>query len=140
MFKRLFFIAIFLFMYSSISQAQTSTQPVDVEVKNTPEVKIINKVKIEQEGEIPQVEVPVIEETPTIQTMLQPLFDWRDSFVSSIVVPNVEGQCPTSSVYIFGRNVQLNSHCRIFSDVAPFLSPACLLFYSCFAGLIILRA
>jgi len=138
MFKRIFLG--FIFVLSSVAQAQTSTPPVDVEVKNTPDVKVVNKVKIEIEEDIPQVEVPIIEEVPTIQTMLQPLFDWRDSFVSSIVVPNVEGQCPTSSVYIFGRNVQLNSHCKIFSDVAPFLSPACLLFYSCFAGLIILRA
>jgi len=138
MFKRIFLG--FIFVLSSVAQAQTTTPPVDVEVKNTPDVKVVNKVKIEIEEEIPQVEVPIIEEAPTMQTMLQPLFDWRDSFVSSIVVPNVEGQCPTSSVYFFGRNVQLNSHCRIFSDVAPFLSPACLLFYACFAGLIILRA
>lgn len=127
---------------SLTSQAQTepSAPPVDVTVINTPEVKVINKVQIEGEMEAPQVDVPVIEDVPTIESMMQPLFDWKQSFVTSILVPNVEGQCPTSSAYIFGRNVRLKAHCTIFSDVAPFLSPACLFFYACFAGLIILRA
>lgn len=139
MFKHIFFILISFGMISSISHAQT-TPPVDVTVTNTPEVKVINKVQIEQEGEIPQVEEPILEEVSTIQSMMQPLFDWKDSFVSSLVVPNVAGECPTSSVYIFGRNVHLNAHCNIFTNVAPLLSPACLLFYICFAGLIVLRA
>nr|WP_315468251.1 hypothetical protein [uncultured Undibacterium sp.] len=139
MFKRIFFCLFFFGCFASTVHAQTAP-PIDVTVTNTPEVKVINKVQIEDDLEVPQVEIPVVDDVSTIESMIQPLLNWRQSFVSSIVVPSFEGQCPTSSVYIFGRNVRLNAHCTVFSDVAPFLSPACLFFYVCFAGLIILRS
>jgi hypothetical protein len=76
--KGIFFVLVFFGFFSSIVHAQTAP-PVDVTVTNTPEVKVINKVQIEQEEEIPLVEAPIIEDALTMQTMLQPLFDWKDS-------------------------------------------------------------
>jgi hypothetical protein len=144
MFKRFFIIFVILFS-ASIVNAQTSPtnnpDAVDVEVKNTPNVNVVNKLKIENFESPPEVPVPTIpEDVSTIEAMIQPLFTWRDSFVQSINVPHVTGQCPTSTMYMFGKVLHLDAHCKVFSDVAPLLAPACLLFYACFAGLIILRA
>lgn len=142
------FVCTLLFLCSASALAQetaeepaSTTAPIDVNVVNTPNVNVVNKVEIEDDGssQIPVVTEPELEGLPDILQVFDSLKSWRNSF-SSVVLPDHSSRCPMPVVTVFDRVITLDAHCRIFGEVSSMLAGACLFFYSTFALVITLRA
>ena len=138
---RLFFIFLFLFfpLFSYADNPSTSQPPKDVNVLNTPNVKIQGKVQVEIDEFTDVVSAPVLEEPDSFLHALNPLIIWQ-STVKSFTLNEQVGECPISRMILFKRNITLDSHCKVFSDVSPFLNTACMFFYLSLSLLIVLRA
>lgn len=85
----------------------------DVNVVNVPEVKIINKVKLDF-GDAPNTPQPNNWATESFETVFQPfinsMFNDTDPLAT---IPHDVGECPRPTIEIFGKNVVLDAHCAL---------------------------
>ena len=127
--------------FAQENQSTSSGAATDVNVVNTPNVKVQGKVQLEDDGssELPQVTEPELEGLPDVMSFFNSALEWRNSF-KVYLLPAHESICPTSSIALFGRSIRLDAHCTVFSDVSALLSSACIMFYTMFAIVITLRA
>lgn len=97
----------------------TPTNNPNVNVVNTPNVNVINQVRVDL-GPDPAIGSPTIENIPTAQMILQPLFDLFPS-LRNYTVPGHGAECPKPSFNIFDKTIVMDSHCTLTESVRPTL-------------------
>nr|WP_315468250.1 hypothetical protein [uncultured Undibacterium sp.] len=111
----------------------------DVNVVNVPEVKIINKVKLDF-GDAPNTPQPndwsVGSFESAFATFMDPIFRFRDPLVGVAH----GGQCPRPSIEIFGKTIVLDGHCFLITEYAFTIAVALTAAYAYFALTILLSA
>jgi hypothetical protein len=96
-------------VYTSPTSPTTGNQ--NVNVINTPNVNVINKVSVDF-GTDPGVADPTLEATPTGTQILQPLTSLFPE-LRSFQTPAHAGSCPKPAFDVFGKSVVMDSHCTI---------------------------
>ncbi|KVE70721.1 hypothetical protein [Burkholderia vietnamiensis] len=66
-------------------------------------------------GANPNTPQPSLENTPTIQMILGPIFNMLPGF-NSFQVPAHTGVCPTATFAMFGRSYTMDQHCTLFEQ------------------------
>lgn len=78
-------------------------------------------------------------DTPTAQSIVDPLFDWFPSISGmSLSVPG--GSCPTDTLDIWGQHLVLDQHCAFFERYASIIAAAMLAVWTMAAAVVLLRA
>jgi hypothetical protein len=90
-------------------------------------------------GADPATPAPTLEQTPTAQMILAPIFALFPSF-QSYVVPAHNSECPTGSFTAFNSTFTLDVHCSLFQTIAPTLQSVMLLVFALASLIIILKA
>lgn len=112
------FLILLLMIFSLSAFAEDPPPPPqDVNVKNTPDVKIVNeKIQVDL-GEVTPVEAPVlpVEDIPTAQIIFKPIYDW---WVTSTTyrIPSHYAICPQSEITLFQKRLYLNAHCTVLDN------------------------
>jgi len=111
----------------------------DVNVMNSPDVKVINKIKIDL-GDVPNTPQPNDWEIPSLDSIFEP---FRLSILGHINpfdgVPH-GGECPRPSIDLFGKTIVLDAHCSLMTDYAVTVALVLTLAYAYFAATIVLSA
>jgi hypothetical protein len=111
----------------------------DVNVVNVPDVKIINKVKLDF-GEAPNTPQPNDWAIASFESVFAPfmanIFDFINPFQG---VPH-GGECPRPSIDIFGKSIVLDAHCFLITEYASTIAVVLTLTYAYFAVTIVLSA
>jgi hypothetical protein len=97
----------------------TPTVGTNVNVVNTPNVNVVNKVSVDL-GPDPGIAPPTLESTPTAQMILDPLLNLFPS-LRNFVVPSHASECPKPVLTLFGRSMVLDGHCTLMESVRPTL-------------------
>jgi hypothetical protein len=89
----------------------------DVNVINTPNVNVVNNVKVDL-GPDPGVGAPNLESTPTATSILQPLLNLMPD-LKNYAVPTHSSECPKASISIplFDKTFSLDAHCTLAEDL-----------------------
>jgi hypothetical protein len=96
---------------SSTENPTTPGAATDVNVVNTPNVNIVNTVKVDF-GADPNVGSPALETTPSGAQILQPLTSLFPEF-RSFQTPQHVGTCPKPAFDVFGKTIVMDAQCTI---------------------------
>jgi len=111
----------------------------DVNVMNSPDVKVINKIKIDL-GDVPNTPQPNDWEIPSLDSIFEP---FRLSILGNInpfeAVPH-GGECPRPAIDLFGKTIVLDAHCSLMTEYAVTVALVLTLAYAYFAATIVLSA
>lgn len=110
----------------------------NVNVMNTPNVNIANKVQIEW-GTDPAVASPSLEAIPTGQAILSPVLKLMPT-LRNFVVPSHTSECPKPTFNIFNKSIVMDSHCTLLDGVRSTLYAVMAFVWLMLAALIVLRA
>jgi hypothetical protein len=110
----------------------------DVNVVNTPNVNVINKISVDL-GVDPGVGSPTLETTPTAQMILAPILGLFPT-LRSFVVPAHTGVCPKPTFSAFNRNFVMDTHCTMFENHRSSLYSTMILAFVLAAVFIVLSA
>jgi hypothetical protein len=91
--------------------ANTPATSNDVNVINTPNVNVVNTVKVDF-GTDPGVADPALESTPTGSQILQPLTSLFPE-LRSFQTPQHSSACPKPVFEVFGKSIVMDSQCTI---------------------------
>lgn len=115
----------------SSSSSPSATPGNDVNVVNTPNVNVVNKISVDL-GADPGVQSPTLEATPTISMILSPLLNLLPD-LKSWAVPAHSASCPEPSFTLLGHSYTMTAQC----DLAEANRTA---IYSAFAAMFALAA
>lgn len=109
----------------------------DVNVVNTPNVKIVGKVQLDY-GDAPVAAEPTFE-LPDILAFLEPYKAWRNDLMSSHFLEHV-AECPRPTFDLFGFTLVLDSHCALILEHAQVVGAVIIFVASFWAATIVLSA
>jgi hypothetical protein len=95
------------------------TPPSNVNVINTPNVSVVNKVSVDF-GADPGIAEPQLEPTPTATQIFKPVMDSVQS-LAVYTVPSHPSECPKPKFDIFGKSILMDAHCTLLDSVKPTL-------------------
>lgn len=90
-------------------------------------------------GPNPNIGAPMIEATPTVSSILDPIFNVMPD-LKNFGVPNHASVCPTASFDLYGQNYLLNVHCGLIEQNRQVIAACALLCFSLASLFIVLRA
>ncbi|WP_144768307.1 hypothetical protein [Herbaspirillum sp. SJZ099] len=114
-----------------VSSADPTTQP---STGTNPSTEPLSNL-----GPDPGIGAPGLEPIPTAQQIIAPLTNAFPS-VKSFVVPNIDAQCPTWQVPVFGKDIDFTNHCALLEQARPTLFAVMAVVYALMALFIVLRA
>ncbi|MCA1323757.1 hypothetical protein [Herbaspirillum sp. alder98] len=118
----------------------TSTTPVQVMDPTAPSTGTNPSTEpLSNLGPDPGIGAPGLEPIPTAQQIIAPLTNAFPS-VKSFVVPNIDAQCPTWQVPVFGKDIGFTNHCALLEQTRPTLVAVMAAIYALMALFIVLRA
>jgi hypothetical protein len=91
----------------------------DVNVVNTPNVNVTNKVTVDF-GADPGINSPELEPTPTADSIFRPIIASVQS-LAIYGVPNHPSECPKPRFEIFDKSILMDGHCTLLDSVKPTL-------------------
>ena len=95
------------------------TPPSNVNVVNTPNVNVVNKVTVDL-GDDPDIGEPQLEATPTASQIFKPVMDSVKS-LAVYTLPSHPSECPKPKFDIFGKSILMDAHCTLLDSVKPTL-------------------
>ena len=95
------------------------TPPSNVNVINTPNVNVVNKVSVDF-GADPGVTSLDLEPTPTASQIFKPVLDSVQS-LAVYSVPSHPSECPKPKFEIFDKSIVMDAHCTLLDSVKPTL-------------------
>lgn len=110
----------------------------DVNVVNTPNVNIVNKVQLDL-GTAPTVGTPTLETTPTARSILDPLLNLLPD-LKGFTTPQHTEECPRPSVEVLSWHLTFDSHCQLAESTRETLYQVMMACWALAAVMIILMA
>ncbi|WP_454874784.1 hypothetical protein [Paraburkholderia xenovorans] len=120
------------------SSSPVATPGNDVNVVNTPNVNVINKVSVDL-GTDPSVQSPSLEQTPTISMILEPVLNLLPD-LKVWVVPAHSSACPQPSFTLLGRSYTMSAQCDLAEANRTTIYTAFAAMFTLAALLVVLRA
>ncbi|PMS20815.1 hypothetical protein C0Z18_09760 [Trinickia dabaoshanensis] len=120
------------------SSSPTTSAGNDVNVVNTPNVNVVNKVSVDL-GSDPGVQSPALEATPTISMILSPLLNLLPD-LRHWAVPAHSSVCPEPSFTAFGHSFTLTTQCDLAESNRTAIYTAFAAMFTLAALFVVLRA
>lgn len=110
----------------------------NVNVVNQPSVHVANPVRIEA-GDVPKIDIPTLESTPTAQMILKPLLNLFPGF-RSWQPPAHRAECPRPTFHVFQQAVRMDAMCDIAQQNRAPIYTSMMLVFALAAVFIVLSA
>ncbi len=120
---------------STGSNANPATGPLDVNVINVPHVEV-DKIDL---GDDPQTPAPILEDAPTADSILRPIFDWAAS-MGKYTTPSHASDCYRPAFDLFGKSVVMSAQCDIAEQNRSTIQATMFAVWLIVAAFIVLRA